>query len=116
MPIWWQKKEKPNNELTEIKGDKYAIGGYQSEKRRKYTNHSLTLNEGDAVYICTDGYSDQFGGLNSKKFMSRQLKELLLRIHKESMPEQKQILNNAFEAWKGKEEQVDDILVIGVRV
>jgi serine phosphatase RsbU (regulator of sigma subunit) len=68
------------------------------------------------LYLFSDGYADQFGGTNSKKMMTKRFKDVLLEINKMNMPEQKEYLANFFEEWKGGNEQVDDILVIGVRL
>ena len=76
----------------------------------------MGLRKGDIIYTFTDGYTDQFGGAKGKKFKHKALKELLLSIQKKSMEEQKLILNKTFEDWKGNLEQVDDVLVIGIRV
>ena len=74
------------------------------------------LNEGDTIYIFTDGYQDQFGGEKGKKFKAEQLKKLLLSIQNQDIDTQKEVINTTFENWKGKLEQVDDVCVIGVRV
>ncbi len=102
--------------LEEIKADKFSIGGAQSETERKFTNHKISLSKGDAVYIFSDGYADQFGGEEGKKFMSRKFKELLLANSKLPMLQQEAVLVSAMETWMGSREQVDDILVIGVRI
>jgi len=74
------------------------------------------LEKGDTIYIFTDGYADQFGGPRGKKFKYRPFKELLLSIQSKNMEEQKRILLETIEDWQGELEQVDDILVIGVKV
>jgi serine phosphatase RsbU (regulator of sigma subunit) len=111
-PLWIVR----NNELTEIKADKHSIGGLKEEKEKKFSNHKFTLSVNDCVYISSDGYADQFGGASGKKFMSRQFKELLLSIHQKPVTEQENILNETIEKWKGLREQIDDILVIGVKL
>jgi len=103
-----------DNELKETPADKQPIGYYPSMK--PFSNHIIKAEKGSILYLLTDGYADQFGGPNGKKFKYAQLKEVLLSIHKKDMKEQKNILNEIFENWKGKLEQVDDILVIGLRV
>ena len=74
------------------------------------------MQKGDTIYLFSDGYIDQFGGPRGKKFMSKRLRQLFLEIQEMSMEEQKEHLDKTIEEWKGGGEQVDDILVIGVRV
>ncbi len=75
----------------------------------------MNYKEDDILYFYSDGYVDQFGGPKGKKFSSKQLKENLFSIHRLSMNEQKQKLENTLESWKGYLEQVDDVLVMGIR-
>lgn len=105
-----------NKLLEEIKANKQSIGGVKSDVKKIFTNNTIQLNKGDAFYIFSDGYADQFGGTEGKKFMIKRLKDTLLEIQNNTMPEQETILNNTIEEWKGSTEQVDDILVVGVRV
>ncbi len=104
-----------DNELHQIKGDKFAIGGEQLEVKRNYTRHLIDVSKPTTFYIYSDGYQDQFGGQAGKKFMRKQLRELLFEIHQKPMPEQRQILDETIEHWRtqANEKQVDDILVIG---
>lgn len=104
-----------NGELTEYRGDKQPIGG-RTELNYHFTNHKIKLQKGDTIYIFSDGYQDQFGGEKNKKFMSKRFKKLLLDIQEKSMDRQRQILAQTIEKWKGDRTQLDDILVIGVRV
>ncbi len=99
-----------------IKATKFPIGGIELEEKREYTNHSIQLNKGDVFYVFSDGYADQFGGDRGKKMMLGNLQKLLARIYSEPMTKQKEILHKHFSDWKGEHEQVDDVLVIGVRV
>ncbi len=101
--------------LTEIKGDKFAIGGMQEETERKFTNHKITLTENNSCYIFSDGFADQFSVLD-KKLMTGRFKQTILSINQKSMPEQELFLNNFIEDWRGAREQIDDILVIGIRI
>jgi serine phosphatase RsbU (regulator of sigma subunit)/Tfp pilus assembly protein PilF len=103
-----------NNKLNEIKANKLYIGA-QAEQQN-FTNHELPLKSGDVIYLYTDGFADQFGGPKGKKFKYKPLQELLLSIHEKPMSSQHAILNNTVEEWKGNLEQVDDILIIGIRV
>ncbi|HAR19844.1 MAG TPA: hypothetical protein DCR46_04235 [Cytophagales bacterium] len=107
-----------NGELIEVKADKFPIGFYVEDPDKKYTNHYFEIQENDIFYLFTDGYADQFGGPNGKKFMYRQFKELLQRIHSMPVELQHDILDSSIEDWKkmGDVEQLDDIQVIGVRL
>jgi serine phosphatase RsbU (regulator of sigma subunit) len=109
-PLWYMN----NDILKEIKADKQPIG--YSEKTAPFTNHSVSLNSMDTFYLFTDGFADQFGGIKGKKYKYKQLKELLLSNCHLPLQEQKEILNKNFEAWKGELEQVDDVVVIGIRL
>lgn len=105
-----------DGELHEIKGNKFPAGIFLEKENKKFTNHKLKMEKGDVVYIFSDGYADQFGGPKGKKFMANQFRNLLLDIHRKPMPEQKRILDQTIEHWRGMEDQVDDILVMGMRV
>ena len=104
-----------NNELIEQKGDKMAIGSFE-HSAPAFTNHVFRLEKGDCIYLFSDGYADQFGGPKGKKFMRKRFKELLVEVNPLHMNQQLDKLNEAFVEWRGREEQVDDILVIGIRV
>ena len=103
-------------EIHQIKGDKIPIGGEQREMERVFTSHEVDISQPTTFYLFSDGYQDQFGGKKGKKFMSNRFKELLFEIHEKPMEKQKMILEETLISWMGKEEQVDDILVMGVRV
>ncbi len=105
-----------NGEMIEIKADKIAIGSFIENPDRKYTTHTIQANKGDVFYIFSDGYADQFGGPNGRKFMYKQFRELILSISHLPLTEQKEILDKANEDWKNNEVQVDDIIVIGIRI
>ena len=100
--------------LEELKGDKMPIAIYPQMK--DFTNHEFTLQKGDVIYLFTDGYADQFGGPKGRKFMYRQLKELLVLNYEKPMSMQMEILQNAFEEWKGNYEQIDDVTILGIRI
>jgi serine phosphatase RsbU (regulator of sigma subunit) len=102
-------------QLFEYKPDKMPVGKHDKENE-PFTLHTLPLQKGDIIYALTDGFPDQFGGEKSKKYMIKNLKELLLQIAHLPMPEQEQKLAEEFTSWKGGNEQVDDVCVIGVRV
>jgi serine phosphatase RsbU (regulator of sigma subunit) len=103
------------NELAVFKADKLCIG-YDGLKGETFTNQYISLQNGDALYIFTDGYADQFGGDRDKKYLYSRMKEYLLSITSHNMQKQRALLLQEFEAWKGENEQIDDVCVIGVRV
>jgi serine phosphatase RsbU (regulator of sigma subunit) len=103
-----------NGHLLETKADKQPIG--VNENNKPFTNHLFTLNTGDTIYLFTDGFADQFGGEKGKKFMSKNLRELLAVNAHLPMQEQKKLLDKAFTEWIGNIEQIDDVTLIGVRV
>jgi serine phosphatase RsbU (regulator of sigma subunit) len=106
-----------NKEFIEIKADKKAIGAdVENAEVKTFTNHVIPLQKGDCIYLFTDGYADQFGGPQGKKFKYKKFQELLIEIQDNTIQEQKHILNFHHEQWKGTLEQVDDILVIGVKI
>ncbi len=100
--------------LFELKGDRQPIGIHWEEK--KFTTQKVALKQGDTVYVFSDGYMDQFGGDQRKKFKHQRFKELILSLQSESMKRQKQILEETFERWRGNIEQIDDVCVIGIRI
>jgi serine phosphatase RsbU (regulator of sigma subunit)/HAMP domain-containing protein len=104
-----------NKELQEFKVDKMSIGSFVASEEKGYTNFTLSLQKGDTIYISSDGYCDQFGGPKGKKFMISRFRELLINIQDLNMEAQKETLDKTIEEWKNNEDQVDDILVIGVR-
>jgi PAS domain S-box-containing protein len=102
-----------NNELIEYKATRNPVGFYLKEV--DFKNHKIQLYDNDIIYLYSDGYQDQVGGRNNKKFLSKKYKKMLFDIHKHSMKEQKKILLNTHEEWKGKNEQTDDILIFGMK-
>jgi phosphoserine phosphatase RsbU/P len=106
-----------NKKFIEIKADKQAIGADTEDAHVKvFTNNVIPLEKNDCIYLFTDGYADQFGGPLGKKFKYKKFQELLVEIQDNTIEEQKHLLNYHHELWKGDLEQVDDILVIGVKV
>jgi serine phosphatase RsbU (regulator of sigma subunit) len=105
-----------DGELIQTKADKFPIGLFLGEEKKKFTNHTFKLKQGDVIYIFSDGYADQFGGPNGKKFMANHFRDLLLDVHKHPIEKQKDLLNKTIEEWRGPLDQVDDILVIGVKI
>jgi serine phosphatase RsbU (regulator of sigma subunit) len=114
-PLWIFRKSNPAHPEI-IKPTKYPIGGVEFEEHRVYQSHTIQVEPGDSVYMFSDGYADQFGGPKGKKFMLANLQRTIESIIHLSISEQKQRLYNAFVEWKKDNEQVDDVLVIGLRV
>lgn len=104
-----------NNRLMHIKGDRMPIGRFVREIPT-FTNHEITIEENDRFYLYSDGYQDQIGGVENKRFFSKNLKKQLLEIGDKPFNEQKQILDRNINDWKGKNQQMDDILVIGFKL
>lgn len=111
-PIWIIRQG--NNNVEEIKATKKAIGGFTADDQH-FDLHTIQLNKGDTFYLFTDGFADQFG-LTGKKLMTKRFRELLIEIQNMSMSQQENHLNEFIENWKSGVEQIDDILVIGVRL
>ncbi|MES2514388.1 MAG: redoxin domain-containing protein [Bacteroidota bacterium] len=112
-----------NKELIEFKADKQPITASMDSVAKPFTNKLFDLQKGDVIYLFTDGYADQFGGehlagtkTGGKKFLYKRFKETLISIQDQSMEEQKASLYNVFENWRGALSQVDDVLVIGIKV
>jgi PAS domain S-box-containing protein len=104
-----------NGEIIKIIPDKYPIGKHVKDKE-PFTHRQIQLEKGDIVYTFTDGYVDQFGGENGKKFKRKYFEKLILSSYHLPMKEQQIIFNETMEIWKEGVEQVDDILVIGVKI
>ncbi|MCW3077041.1 MAG: protein serine/threonine phosphatase [Bacteroidetes bacterium] len=103
-----------NNKMVMLPADKMPVG--KDEKRDSFTLHTLDVKEGDFLYLVTDGYSDQFGGSKGKKFKSKQLEEVLQALSDVPLKTQLDVLDKKFEEWKGALEQVDDVLLIGIKI
>ena len=101
--------------FEEIKPNKFPIGGLQFESTRNFDNHKIQLNKGDTIYMFSDGFADQFGGAEGKKLMTKKFKEMLHEQQLNSMEEQKNYLENFFSNWCGDQEQIDDVMVLGIR-
>lgn len=115
-PVW---VARPTNggtyELIDIKPDKMPVGKHDKQNT-PFSQHEIELKKGDVIYTLTDGFPDQFGGPLGKKFMSKNLRELLLKNAHKPMHEQKDILLTTFVGWVSDLEQIDDITIIGVRI
>jgi serine phosphatase RsbU (regulator of sigma subunit) len=111
-PLWIIRKD--SRSLEEIKGTIASIGGY-TEDNTCFETHAMQLQQGDTIYLCSDGFSDQFGA-TGKKFMTKRLKTMLMDIQDKSLSEQNKYLEEAHLTWKGTEQQTDDILMLGIRL
>jgi serine phosphatase RsbU (regulator of sigma subunit) len=105
-----------NGEFIEVKADNIAIGSYIDNQHSNYTNHKIQLQKGDVIYIFTDGYIDQFGGPDGKKFKLTQFKSMISSLTNVPLQQQSMIIEKSIEQWRGELQQVDDILVIGVKI
>jgi serine phosphatase RsbU (regulator of sigma subunit) len=103
-----------NNEVTTIEGDKMPVGIY--EKMDPFKKHEISIETGDVFYLASDGYEDQFGGPEGKKFKAKKFRQMLLEIHQLPMEEQKIIIERRFSEWKGELQQIDDIVVAGIKI
>lgn len=98
--------------MANLNFDKMPVG--KGERKEMFSEFSFDWKEGDQLYLFTDGYADQFGGDKGKKFMIKNLRELLLKASVHPLEEQQKILESTFDNWKGQIEQVDDVSVIGI--
>ena len=110
-PLWIIR----NNEMIIYAADKFSIGS-QYYENESFTNHIINIQTGDAIFIFSDGFPDQFGGENGKKLLTNNFKELLLSIQSKNINEQGKLLRDHFQSWKGSNEQVDDVMVIGIKI
>ncbi len=111
-PLWIIR----NNKMIQINGDKFPIGAFVGEELQKFSNHEYELVKGDCIYIFTDGFADQFGGPKGKKYKYKQFESILMTNHQLPMDKQQVILSKTINDWMGDLEQIDDILVIGIRI
>ncbi|MBA3681877.1 MAG: tetratricopeptide repeat protein [Bacteroidetes bacterium] len=107
--------KKGSNTVEEIKATKQAIGGFTSDEQ-EFEEHELILEGGDSLFLSTDGYADQFGSEKNKKMTTKRFKELLISLQNLNSAQQKTRLEEFFNTWKGKNEQLDDLLVMGIRI
>jgi serine phosphatase RsbU (regulator of sigma subunit) len=106
-----------NGEIKEIKADKKPIGGFQLQDEQTFTKHSIDISVPTWLYIASDGFQDQFGGKDRRKFLTKNFRNLLLEIHQNPMNEQSIILDKVIMDWmkEGNEHQIDDITVVGIK-
>lgn len=103
-----------NDTFLELQADRMPVG--VGERKQDFSLHSISMEQGDSLFLYTDGFADQFGGPRGKKFKYKQLNELLVVISSQSVTEQKEKLQTAFNSWRGDLEQVDDVCVIGIKI
>jgi serine phosphatase RsbU (regulator of sigma subunit) len=104
-----------DNNITVFHPDKYPVGVYHGDIK-PFTLQSAKIKKGDMIYIFSDGFADQFGGEHGKKFKYKPFQELLISLSPLTGKEQHAKMDATFDAWRGKLEQVDDVLVIGIRI
>jgi len=118
-PLWIVRKSSDNSsdkpQILEFKPDKFPVGKHSNDTK-PFTLQTVQLQKDDIVYAFSDGYVDQFGGKDGKKFKYKQLQEILIANYHKPLSEQKEMLSQLFQNWKGNLEQVDDVLVIGIKV
>lgn len=110
-PLWMVR----NNELISFSADKQPVGIY-GQGSNQFTQHEIDVLPKDMIYLFSDGFADQFGGEQGKKFMSKNLKQLFLAVSNDSCEVQRRLIEQHFIDWKGSREQIDDVLVIGFRI
>jgi serine phosphatase RsbU (regulator of sigma subunit) len=104
-----------NNELKEFRGDSMPIGFSEIEDQ-SFTNTEIRFEKDDMIYLFSDGYVDQLGGIDRKTFRSENFKKLLILIHNLPLAQQKEELEKKYEEWRGDIDQVDDILIAGIKM
>lgn len=101
--------------MEEIKGNKFPIGGGIFRNQTNFTNTKITLGKGDSIFFTSDGYPDQFGGPDGRKFGPKRTRELIQRVHSLPMKEAMKVFDHEFENWRGETKQTDDVLLIGIK-
>lgn len=110
-PLYFMKE----GELEEIKGNKFPIGGGRFKNQTNFTSHKVKVKKGDSIFFCSDGYPDQFGGPENRKFGPKRLRNLIREHHQDPIGEMAQTFDQSWEEWKGEYKQTDDVLLIGIR-
>lgn len=103
------------NELIEVKADKFPVGAYINEEVQRFSNKEIPVGFGDTIYLFSDGYADQFGGPDGKKYKYKQFKETLFSAKDLPISQQKDFLHRNYRSWRADLEQTDDILIIGIQ-
>ena len=110
-PLYFMEK----GEMVEIKGNKFAIGGGRYRNQTNFTTAKIKVNKGDSIYICSDGYPDQFGGPENRKYGPKRVRELIAKNHDKSIQQIHKSMDTDWEKWKGDTKQTDDVLMIGIK-
>ena len=110
-PLYWMH----DGQLTVVNGDRRPIGGSHYDPQRKFTVHRIAYHPGDRIYLFSDGYVDQFGGPERRKFMAARFNEMLVANQQLDMAAQGELLERVFLEWKGEQEQLDDVMVLGLQ-
>jgi len=108
-----------NSEIEEIRGDRFPVGGIQYSSRGKeikFKSHKLKLDKGDSIYFYSDGLIDQVGGAKGRRFQNNQVKEIITENKSIPMNELKNVFNDRFNKWMGREKQLDDVIMMGIKV
>ena len=111
-PLWYMK----GGVMDEVKGNKFPIGGGIYKNQTNFTTTKLELAKGDSFYFSSDGFPDQFGGKEVRKFGPKKTREIIEQIHTKPMDTAAQVFDNEWEAWKGEHKQTDDVLLIGIKL
>jgi serine phosphatase RsbU (regulator of sigma subunit) len=111
-PLYWLHRGR----VTVINGDRRPVGGNQHDHHRRFTCHRLAYHPGDRIYLCSDGYADQPGGLEGRRFMTARLVALLQEHQALALHQQRDLLERLFDEWKGHRAQVDDVCMLGIAV
>jgi serine phosphatase RsbU (regulator of sigma subunit) len=110
-PLYMMKK----GEMDEVKGNKFPIGGGIFKNQTNFTNTRIKLAKGDTVFFSSDGYPDQFGGPEGRKFGPKRVREIITRVHSMPMAEASKVFEQEWENWRGETKQTDDVLLIGIK-
>lgn len=101
--------------MEEVKGNKFPIGGGIFKNQTNFTNTKLKLEAGDSIYFSSDGFPDQFGGTDGRKFGPKRVREIIERVHTSAMQEAINVFDQEWESWRGETKQTDDVLLIGIK-
>jgi PAS domain S-box-containing protein len=104
-----------NGVMEEVKGNKFPIGGGIFKNQTNFTNTKVKLSKGDSIYFSSDGFPDQFGGTEGRKFGPKKTREIIERVHHLPMNEAIQVFDKEWEGWRGDTKQTDDVLLIGIK-
>ena len=101
--------------MEEVKGNKFPIGGGIFKNQTNFTNTKIKLNKGDSIYFSSDGFPDQFGGPEGRKFGPKKTREIIDRVHQLPMDKAVSVFDQEWENWRGEHKQTDDVLLIGIK-